>query len=146
MTSAYERLPRALKDMVDGRQAIQSYDNFNSMYSTKTSGKQTNLTPNIAQPLVRTHPVTGRKALYLCPGMTIAIAGIDETESADLLKQLFDWTLKKEFVYKHEWHVGDGLLWDNACTMHRREPFDGGYERLMYRTTILPPNDRSVPF
>ena len=146
MTSAYERLPRSLKDMVDGRQAIQSYDNFNNLYSTKTSSKQTNLTQNIAQPLVRTHPVTGRKALYLCPGMTIAIAGLEETESTDVLRQLFDWTLKTEFIYKHIWDVGDGLLWDNACTMHRREPFDGGHERLMFRTTILPADDRSVPF
>jgi taurine dioxygenase len=146
MTTAYERLPRDLKDIVDGRLAVQSYSNFNNMYSTKTNNKQTNLTEDIVQPLVRTHPVTGRKALYMCPGMTIQICGLPEDENREVLDHLFDWSVRDEFVYKHQWNLGDALLWDNACTMHRREPFDSNHERLMYRTTILPAPERAVPF
>ena len=146
MATAYERLPRDLKDMVDGRHAIQSYANFNAQFSTKTDTKQTTLTPDIKQPLVRTHPISSRRALYLCPGMTTQIVGLPEDESRDVLNQLFEWTIRDDFVYKHEWDIGDALLWDNACTMHRREPFDSAHERLMYRTTILPQSDLAAPF
>ncbi len=146
MTTAYERLPLELKATIDGRLGIQSYENFNNLYSTKTDENQTSLTQKITQPLVRTHPVTGRRALYLCPGMTVGITGIPDDESDAILQQLFDWCLQDEFVYKHSWRLGDALLWDNACTMHRREPFDSVHERLMFRTTILPQAERAVPF
>ena len=146
MTSAFARLPAHLKEVVQGRNAIQSYVAFNEMYSTKTNSKQSNLAPDIAHPLVRTHPYTGRPALYVCPGMTVRICGLPEDESRDVLDQLFAWTMRPEFVYRHDWQVGDALLWDNACTMHRRDDFDGQYERLMFRTTILPQPDRAVPF
>lgn len=146
MTAAYARLPRHLKDVVDGRTALQSYVAFNRMYSTDTNAKQKNLTPDLTHPLVRTHPYTGRRALYICPGMTIAITGLPEDESRSVLDELFAWTTREEFIYRHEWRVADGLLWDNACTMHRRDDFDGQHERLMYRTTILPQPDRAIPF
>jgi taurine dioxygenase len=116
------------------------------MYSTDTNAKQKNMTPDIAHPLVRTHPYSGRRALYVCPGMTIRISGLPDDESRSVLDELFAWTARDEFIYRHDWQVGDGLLWDNACTMHRRDDFDGEYERLMYRTTILPQPDRAIPF
>jgi taurine dioxygenase len=146
MTTAYARLPRHLKDAVDGRGAVQSYVAFNQMYSTTTNTKQTNLTPDIVHPLVRTHPYSGRRALYVCPGMTTKIIGLPDDESRSVLDELFAWTSSDEFVYRHDWRVSDAILWDNACTMHRRDDFDGEHERLMYRTTILPQPDRAVPF
>lgn len=146
MTSAYARLPLHLKQIVDGRNAIQSYIAFNSRYSTDTNAKQTNMTPEIAHPLVRTHPYSARRALYICPGMTVKICGLPDDESHAVLDELFAWQAREEFVYRHDWALGDGLLWDNACTMHRRDDFDGTHERLMYRTTILPVPERSIPF
>lgn len=146
MTSAYARMPQHLKQIVDGRNAIQSYVAFNLMYSTDTNAKQTNMTPDIAHPLVRTHPYSGRKALYVCPGMTVKICGLPDDESRTVLDELFAWQVREEFVYRHDWALGDGVLWDNACTMHRRDDFDGTHERLMYRTTILPQPDRAIPF
>ena len=146
MTTAYARLPRHLKDVVDGRGAVQSYVAFNQMYSTTTNTKQTNMTPDIVHPLVRTHPYSGRRALYVCPGMTIRIVGLPADESRSVLDELFAWTSSDEFVYRHDWRARDAILWDNACTMHRRDDFDGEHERLMYRTTILPQPDRAVPF
>ena len=68
-----------------------------------------------------------------------------ENESQELLDFLFDWTVKPEFIYTHDWVLGDAILWDNASTMHRREPFDGEEQRLMKRTTILPPEEFAVP-
>lgn len=146
MTSAWARLPGHLKDIVRGRNALQSYGVFNRLYSTDPNAKQTNLTPDLTHPLVRTHPFTGREALYVCPGMTIGIVGLPEDEGKAVLEELFAWCVRPEFVYRHEWRLGDALLWDNACTMHRRDPFDPAEDRMMHRTTILPPPDRAVPF
>lgn len=132
--------------MIDGRNAVQSYEAFNRAYSVPTDKKQTKQTPDVEHPIVRTHPITGRKALYICPGMTTQIVGMPADESQSLLDELFEWTVRPEFVYSHKWQAGDGVMWDNACTMHRREPFDESQQRLMKRTTILPPADLAVPF
>ena len=145
MAAAYEALPQSMKNAIDGKKAVQSYEAFNSLYSVPTSTEQKKKTPDIEHPLVRIHPYSGKKALYICPGMTTQIIGIDKSTSDDLLQELFDWSTKPEFVYTHVWQLGDGLLWDNACTMHRREPFDPKQERLMKRTTILPDPKYAVP-
>ena len=145
MVAAYEALPSATRARIDGRTAIQSYEAFNRMYSVPTSEEQKARTPDIEHPLVRTHPYTGERALYVCPGMTTRIVGMAEDESSELLQELFEWSVRDEFVYRHEWQVGDCVLWDNACTMHKRDPFDSRYQRLMKRTTILPPDDRAIP-
>ena len=146
MAAAYEALPADIKYVLDGKQATQSYEAFNRAYSVPTNDKQKRRSPDIDQPVVRTHPITGVKALYLCPGMTTRIVGLSEAESDEMLDFLFDWSIKPEFVYSHEWQDGDCLMWDNACTMHRRDPFDQNEMRLMKRTTILPPAELAVPF
>lgn len=147
MTAAFQSLPDDMKAKLDGKKAIQSYEAFNAQFSVPTNKNQKKMSPDIAQPLVRTHPITGRKALYICPGMTIQIVGLDDDDdSRETLEFLFDWCVRDEFVYTHEWALGDALLWDNASTMHRREPFDTNEQRLMKRTTILPPEEIAQPF
>ena len=146
MSAAWTALPEQTRAKLDGCLANQSYEAFNQAYSVPTNNKQKARSPDINQPIVRTHPVTGRKALYLCPGMTTDIVGWDPQESADMLAFLFDWTTRPEFVYSHAWQPGDALMWDNACAMHRRDPFDPQHPRLMKRTTILPPAERAIPF
>lgn len=145
MSAAYESLSDTIKEQLEGRKAVQSYEAFNAQYSVPTNSDQKKRTPDIEQPIIRTHPISGRKALYICPGMTTHIVGMSGDESRALLDYLFEWSVKPEFVYTHDWAHGDALLWDNAATMHRREPFDGNEERLMKRTTILPPADLAVP-
>ena len=146
MCAAWDALPEETQTRLDGCLANQSYEAFNKAYSVPTNKKQKALSPDIHHPIVRTHPVTHRKALYLCPGMTTEIVGWDPRESAEMLEFLFDWTTRPEFVYSHSWQPGDALMWDNACTMHRRDPFDPEHARLMKRTTILPPANLAVPF
>lgn len=146
MSAAWHALPEDMQAKLAPLKATQSYEAFNRAYSVPTNKEQKNRTPDIEQPLVRTHPYTGEQALYLCPGMTTRIQGISEAESDELLEYLFEWTIRPEFVYQHDWQLGDCIMWDNACTMHRRDPFDGRYERLMKRTTILPEADVAVPF
>jgi taurine dioxygenase len=146
MCAAWDALPKQTQQRLEGCLANQSYEAFNKAYSVPTNNKQKARSPDIHHPLVRTHPVTGRKALYLCPGMTTEIVGWDAEDSAEMLEFLFDWTTRPEFVYSHKWQPGDALMWDNACTMHRRDPFDPQHQRLMKRTTILPPAELAVPF
>lgn len=146
MAAAYAALPDDIKATLDGKKATQSYEAFNRAYSVPTNKKQKQRSPDIDQPLIRTHPITGTKALYLCPGMTTRIVGMSDADSKTMLDYLFDWTVQPRFVYTHEWQDGDCLMWDNACTMHRRDPFDQQHTRLMKRTTILPPADLAVPY
>lgn len=146
MCAAWDALPQDTQIKLNGCLANQSYEAFNRAYSVPTNDKQKARSPDIHHPIVRTHPVTGRKALYLCPGMTTEIVGWDPQESAEMLAFLFEWTTRPEFVYPHQWQPGDALMWDNACTMHRRDPFEAQYQRLMKRTTILPPAEIAVPF
>ena len=146
MEAAYEQLPDDIKTKLEGKRATQSYEAFNSAYSVPTNKEQKKKTADIDHPIIRTHPITGRKSLYMCPGMTTQILGMPDAESSELLDFLFDWIVRPEFVYSHEWQLGDAVMWDNACTMHKRDPFDQQYERLMKRTTILPPEELAVPF
>jgi len=86
---------------------------------------------------VRTHPATGRKALYVNRLMTIAIEDMPAAESDELLAFLFDHQEQRQFVYEHVWRVGDLLMWDNRCTLHARTDFSAAERRLMRRVTIL---------
>ena len=101
-------------------------------------------TPPILHPLVHTHPITGRKALYFDSTTTVGIDGMDETSGSALLREVYEFATQSEFVYRHHWQVGDALLWDNGFTMHRREPFDPSARRLMKRTTIFLSRERHI--
>ena len=87
-------------------------------------------------PLARTHPVTGRKALFISPVYTVAIEGLTPAESEALLGYLFKHLTQDEFIYRHRWQAGMLLMWDNRCTMHFAEGGYDGHLRLMHRTTV----------
>jgi len=145
MAGAYEALPQSMKGRIEGLTALHSYAHFNAQYSEPANENQRKRQTDVVHPVVRQHPLTGRKALYVSPGVTVRIVGIPEDESAALLRELHAWATRPEFVYEHRWSIGDGVLWDNACTIHRREPFDPEQRRLMKRTTIRPPESLAVP-
>ncbi len=146
LAAAYEALPENMKLRLDGLCAVHSYEFFNGTWSVPINETQANRTPPVLQPVVRTHPITGRKAIYVDPAMVPLIEGLPEDESRDLLDELFDWIIRPEFVYRHQWQPGDAILWDNASTMHRRDAFDPASTRLMKRTTIRPRPGLAVPF
>jgi taurine dioxygenase len=89
-----------------------------------------------AHPVVRTHPATGRKALYVNRLMTWNIVGVDEAESERLLTALFDHLEQDDFIYAHKWRPGDLVLWDNRCTLHARTDFSDRERRLLRRVAI----------
>ncbi|OXE37374.1 MAG: taurine dioxygenase [Phenylobacterium zucineum] len=90
----------------------------------------------LSHPLVRTHPVTGRKALYISPVYTVGIEGLPEKEGQALLGSLFAHMIQPQYVYKHVWTQGAVLLWDNRCTMHLAKGGYDGHLRVMHRTTV----------
>ena len=132
---AYEMLPAEVKRRIDGRKAINAYDYDNAATLRGTHIREG--VPHYSHPVVRTHPATGRKALYVNRLMTIAIEGLPEAESDELLNLLFDHQEQRRFVYEHVWRVGDILMWDNRCTLHARTDFSSAERRLMRRITIL---------
>jgi taurine dioxygenase len=133
--AAYETLPADIKRRIDGKKAINAYDYANA--SVKRGTRLGEGVPQYSHPVVRTHPATGRKALYVNRLMTVAIEGMPEAESDELLNLLFDHQEQRQFVYEHVWRVGDILMWDNRCTLHARTDFSSAERRLMRRVTIL---------
>ena len=131
---AWETLPGEVRDRLDGRKAHHIYD-----YSGNSLKRSENVDPNAPQhwhPVARTHPGTGRKALYVNRLMTDRIEGLTQEECGDLLETLFAHGERQEFVYEHEWRPGDLLMWDNRCSMHARTDFDPGERRMLRRITI----------
>jgi alpha-ketoglutarate-dependent taurine dioxygenase len=132
---AYDTLPDALKLRIAGRKALNAYD-----YDAAAMKRGTRLAdgvPSCVHPVVRTHPATGRKALYVNRLMTVRIEGLPAHESDELLDALFAHQERREFVYEHVWRPGDLLMWDNRCTLHARTDFSPDERRLMRRVTIL---------
>ena len=142
-TAAYAALPEALRSRLDGLRAVHSFA-YHSARRAAHGGTKIELTeelrrkhPDVSQPVVRVHPRTGRKALYVTEGHTTHILGIDRAESDALLAQLFAHLRKPQFVYGHRWQVGDLLIWDNAATQHRATcDYALPQRRLMHRTAI----------
>ena len=133
--TAYETLPAELKRRIEGRKAVNAYD-YDSA-ATIRGGDVSADAPSYAHPVVRTHPATGRKALYVNRLMTRRIEGLPPQESEELLNQLFDHQERPEFIYEHVWRPGDILMWDNRCTLHARTDFSADERRLLRRVTIL---------
>ena len=134
--TAYATLPAEIKRRIDGRMALNAYD-----YDTAATKRGTRLAegvPSCEHPVVRTHPATGRKALYVNRLMTVAIEGMAEAESDELLGLLFDHQEQRQFVYEHVWRVGDILMWDNRCTLHTGTEFDTKkHTRHVHRTWVV---------
>ena len=139
--AAYEALPQASRNRLDGLRAVHSFA-YHSARRTARGGTKIEITeelrrkhPDVSQPVVRVHPRTGRKALYVTEGHTTHILGMDRVESDALLQQLFAHLREPQFVYGHRWQVGDLLIWDNAATQHRATcDYALPQRRLMYRT------------
>jgi taurine dioxygenase len=142
-TAAYRSLDPSLKLRIEGLRA------FHSLETLRQWGKRHNPDrvgdtadqvarfPAVAQPLVRVHPATGAKSLYVCPAVISHIEGMDPGESAALIEELIAHATQPRFVYTHRWRQGDLVMWDNRAVLHTASLFDHvRYQRLMYRTTV----------
>jgi len=134
---AYEALDDGWKARLDGLKALHYYD-----YKRDPTLRPSTINPDAPQwvhPVVRTHPETGKKAVYVNRLMTLWIEGIDRDESDEILDYLFVHIEKPEFVYEHAWTVGELIMWDNRCSAHARTWFSPEKRRMMRRVTVRDP-------
>ena len=135
---AYETLPAPLKAKLEGRMLIhdETYNSAGQMRKGFKAVTDPREAPGARHPVFRTHPVTGRKALYLGRRLNGCIIGLPLEESERLLDELWAHASRPEFEWGHEWRMGDVLIWDNRCLIHRRDAFDPATRRKLTRVQI----------
>lgn len=138
MYTAWEELPDALRRRVEGLRVKHDGTYNSGGYArqgiTPTGDPRTS--PGTFHPLVSVHPETGRRCLYLGRRRNAYIEGMSLDESNALLDDVWHEATRASHTWRHRWQVGDLVLWDNRCTMHRRDAFDAAARRLMHRTQI----------
>jgi taurine dioxygenase len=138
MHSVYESLPEATRRRIDGKRAVHAYDTSRARNRpSQRTAQEIAETPDVEHPLVRTHPETGRKALYLNFNRLDRIVGLERAESDAVLDELAAEARKPEHHFGHQWTVGDCVIWDNRATMHRVDvDYPMGERRIMQRVLI----------
>jgi taurine dioxygenase len=152
-TAAYAALPDELKRRIEGLRNVHSYryyraKNLLAQQEERARGgrvvqehllteEQLKSVPDVETPVVRTHPVTKRKGLFVNEAHTSHVVGIPKEDSDQLLAQLYRHIVQSEFIYTHSWRPGDLLMWDNAAVQHKATfDYDLPLRRLMHRTTV----------
>ena len=139
MHDAYDDLPVATKQKIDGLKAVHVYQ---SKYSPRElSGlneeSRRRLPPPGIHPLVRTHPENGRKALFLNPVRMESIVGMEDADALKLIDDLMQHATQKKYEYRHKWRHGDWVMWDNRSVMHQADPdYDMRERRFLYRLML----------
>lgn len=135
-SAAYDALPTDMQDYLGTLRARHSYVK-RAHIRAKVAQDRMHEVPEVTHPVIRTHPATGRKCIYVNEGFTTEIVGLTAKESDGLLQQLWDHCTSEKFQYRHRWQVGDLIMWDNCSTQHLA-PGDYGPDqhRLMHRTTL----------
>ncbi|MBN8500269.1 MAG: TauD/TfdA family dioxygenase [Sphingomonadales bacterium] len=138
MNAVYESLPARLKELaatlsIKHDRSYTAVGDLRHGYDPVTSVRES---PGAVHPVVKTHPATGCKSLYLGRRRCAYVMGMPVDDSEALLDELWTYTEAPELVCRHRWSVGDLLIWDNRRLMHKREAFDAGTRRLMWRSQI----------
>ena len=138
MYRAYEFLPDAVKKRIEGKTLKHdaTYNSGGYVRQGVSAVDDPVTSPGTFHPLVCMHPETKRRVLYLGRRRNAYIEGLSLQESESLLDELWLYANREELEWHNEWRVGDLVLWDNRCTMHRRDPFDSNSRRVMHRTQI----------
>ena len=142
MYAAYEALSSKMKKFLGGMLAVHDFRyvrrNFSESSPVAATNSKSSMPPPVKHPVIRTHPESGRKALFVNPGFTTHIVGLEKDESRSILDFLFAHSTRPEFIYRHKWQLNDVLFWDNRCTMHHAvHDFNSTGCRHMHRTTVL---------
>ncbi len=138
MYAAYADLPSEMKTRIDGLRVIHKYSSSRklSRISTRPATEMAAM-PEATHPLVRTHPETGRKSLYLNPNRMEQVVGLDRAGSDRLLDTLIAHATQPRYQYRHVWRQGDIVISDNRCTMHKANAdYPEGERRLMHRVIV----------
>ena len=127
---AYEGLPNALKENLESKLAVHS-----NLGVVILSGGDAKDAKEVDHPVVRTHPESERKALYVTEAFVKEIKGLDSTASQETLKMLYQHSSREDYTYRHKWTAGDLVVWDNRCVLHYAEHGYGDKARTMHRIT-----------
>lgn len=142
MHKAWDAVPAALRALVAGRSAAHSYTaryaetRFEGNWRPALTAEQLAQVQEVVHPVVRTHPETGRQALFVSEGFTTRIVGLPEDESRDVLQQLYALSVQDDNVYRHQWEPHDLVFWDNRSLIHLAAGCPAHLRRKLYRTTI----------
>jgi len=143
MVAAYEALPDDLKAKIDGLSAEHSYlarnlkqQKLNGELRPGLTAEQAARVPPVVHPVVRVHPESGKRALFVSEGFTTHIIGLPEEESDALLAQLYAHSTAPQFQYRHKWQPNDMVFWDNRQTLHLATGCPPDLRRTLYRTTV----------
>jgi alpha-ketoglutarate-dependent taurine dioxygenase len=141
--AAYDDLDEATKARIEGLTAVHDLATLSVWNARHTPGRAPisdetrRRFPPMPQPLVRSHPVTGRRSLFLCPAVISHVEGMDAAEGRALIEALMAHAGQERYVYRHRWQAGDLVAWDNRSVLHTASLFDHTrYTRLMFRTTV----------
>jgi alpha-ketoglutarate-dependent taurine dioxygenase len=133
--AAYDALPDAMKRRIAGLRAV--FDFAGRVRATPITQAQIEAFPPVTHPIVRTHPYTGRKCLYVMRDDCTGVVGLPDGEAQTLIEALADHIVRPEFVYRHRWQPGDVLMWDNCTVQHKAiQDYNLPLRRLMHRTTF----------
>lgn len=139
MFAACDALPATMRSQLEGRRGTHDYAWHYATYLTHrpplTQAEKAEAPP-VAHPALRTHPISGRKAVYVSEGLTRTMERMEESAGRRFVVEVSQFATQPQFVYRHKWQVGDLVFWDNRSTMHRATEFDNKHRRLMRRTTI----------
>lgn len=139
MAAAYEALPISMQERINALTAIHVYQNSHSTRKLMgLSDANKERVPNaVLHPIIRTHPETGRKSIYINPIRIEGILGLDHKEALPLLDDLLAHATRETFQYRHKWQPGDLVLWDNRCLMHKANgDYDHAQTRYLYRVML----------
>lgn len=141
LTTAYDRLPEDLKARIADLDAVHSYAHVYALkYPDREplSEERKAQVPDLIHPVVRTHPATGRKVLYISEYIIKNFVGMSPEDSRILLDELNARATGDDLIYRHQWQVGDLVFWDNRATMHFAQPYDDvNHTRLMHATRVV---------
>lgn len=149
LCAAYDALPDARKKELSGLVLHHSYKHLmeNRLYNgMRLSAELQDENPDVYHPLIRTHPMDGRRALWISSGTVKEIVGMPNDEAMALVDELVEWATQEQFVFRHKWQVGDVLIWDNRCTLHTGTLYDDTkYYRLMHRLWVRGEKPEFIP-
>jgi taurine dioxygenase len=138
MSAAWDELPAGLQRRIEGLR-VKHDGTYNSGGYTRQGVTPTDdprTSPGTLHPLLSIHPETGRRGLYLGRRRNAYVEGLSLDDSNALLDEIWAQATRESLSWRHRWRAGDLVLWDNRCTMHRRDAFDPAARRVMHRTQI----------
>jgi taurine dioxygenase len=139
MAAAYSGLPGAMRERIANLMGIHVYQSSHSARKLMDlpDANKARVPNAVLHPIVRTHPENGRKSIYINPIRIEGIAGLDHKEALPLLDGLLEHATRERFQYRHEWHPGDLVMWDNRCLLHKANgDYDMDQTRYLYRVML----------